>query len=175
MHALSEHPAASEFAPAFQRYVVRVPRGDVLRTLARQTDETTELLRGLTEERGGFRYAPGKWSIREMLGHMIDAERIFDHRALVIAREDPTPLPPFDEDAYARASRSDSRTLAELLAEMEIVRKSTIALFSSFDAQALGRRGIANNIEISVRALAFIIAGHERHHIDVLRTRYLNA
>lgn len=175
MHPLSEHPAASEFAPAFAHYVDRVPRGDVLRTLASQIVETTDLIGGLTEEHGGFRYAPGKWTIREMLGHMIDAERIFDHRALVIAREDPTPLPAFDEDKYALASRSDSRTLSELLAEMEIVRKSTIALFSSFDAQALSRRGIANNFEISVRTLAFIAAGHERHHVDILRTRYLNA
>lgn len=175
MREMIEFPNEGEFAPFYARYVARVPKGDVLKTLATQISDTASLLRSLPEERSRFRYAPDKWSIREVVGHMIDAERIFDHRALSIARGDPTPLPGFDENVYARASRSDARTLAELTSELELVRQSTVALFSSFDAEMVNRRGTANNVEVTVRALAFIIAGHERHHVDVLRSRYLSA
>ena len=173
MHPLSERPAENEFAPYYARYIERVADGDVLRALSKQCETTTTLVRSLPEERGGFRYAPGKWSVREVLGHVIDAERIFGYRALTFARGDTVSLPGFDEDNYARASNADRRTLADLAAEFEIVRRSTIALFHSFDETALGRRGKANNVEVTVRALAFITAGHELHHADVLRTKYL--
>ena len=175
MHPLSEHPLDGEFAPFYANYIAQVPKGDVLRTLATQIGETLTLVRALPEERGGFRYAPGKWSIREVLGHLIDTERIFDHRALSIARGDANPLAGFDENAYALASGSDHRTIADLAAELEIVRRSTVALFSSFSGEAIRRRGTANNNAVSVRAVPFIIAGHERHHLHILRSRYLSA
>ena len=175
MPEIENFPESDEFAPYYARYIARVPKGDVIRTLGTQVNDTLAALRTLTEERSRFRYAPDKWSIREMLGHMIDAERIFAHRALTIARADPTPLPGFDENEYAKTSNADSRTLAELIEELQTVRHSTVALFKSFDAEMASRRGKANNVEVSVRALAFIIAGHERHHLEVLQTRYLSA
>ena len=175
MAALHEHPGAGEFAPFYASYVARVPKGDVTQTLASQISKTLELIRSLPEQRGGHRYAPGKWSIREVIGHLIDAERIFGYRALTIARGHEIPLAGFDENDYVRTSGADRRTLADLARELEIVRQSTVALFKSFDDTAIGRRGVANNVEVSVRALAYIIAGHELHHLDVLRTRYLTA
>ena len=174
MAAIAQFPAETEYASYYARYVARVPKGDVLQTLSTQVGETVRALASLTEERSRLRYAPDKWSIREVLGHMIDAERIFGHRALTIARADPNPLPGFDENEYAKTSHADSRSLAELVDELQIVRRSTVALFKSFDAEMVNRRGTANNVEVSVRALAFIIAGHERHHLDILQSRYLN-
>lgn len=166
-------PEASEHLPYYGKYVDRVPDGDLLDTLRAQLDETLALVRGLPEERGGHRYAPGKWSIREVLSHVIDAERIFAYRALRIGRGDATPLASFDENAYAAASNADARTLAELAEELAHVRLGNLALFRSLDDEALARRGTASGGEVSVRALAWIIAGHERHHVALLRERYL--
>ena len=166
-------PDASEHLPYYGKYVDRVPDGDLLQTLRTQLDETLALVRGLPEERGGHRYAPGKWSIREVLSHVIDAERIFAYRALRIGRGDATPLASFDENAYAAASNADARTLADLAEELAHVRLGNLALFRSLDDEALARRGTASGGEVSVRALAWIIAGHERHHVSLLRERYL--
>jgi uncharacterized damage-inducible protein DinB len=166
-------PDASEHLPYYGKYVDRVPDGDLLQTMRTQLDETLALVRGLPEERGGHRYAPGKWSIREVLGHVIDAERIFAYRALRIARGDATPLASFDENAYAAASDADARTLADLADELEHVRLGNIALFRSLGDEALARRGTASDATVSVRALAWILAGHELHHVKLLRERYL--
>jgi uncharacterized damage-inducible protein DinB len=166
-------PDASEHLPYYGKYVDRVPDGDLLQTMRTQLDETLALVRGLPEERGGHRYAPGKWSIREVLSHVIDAERIFAYRALRIGRGDATPLASFDENAYAAASNADARTLADLAEELAHVRLGNLALFRSLDDEALARRGTASGGEVSVRALAWIIAGHERHHVALLRERYL--
>lgn len=166
-------PDASEHLPYYGKYVDRVPDGDLLQTLRAQLDETLALVRGLPEERGGHRYAPGKWSIREVLSHVIDAERIFAYRALRIGRGDATPLASFDENAYAAASNADARTLADLAEELAHVRLGNLALFRSLDDEALARRGTASGGDVSVRALAWIIAGHERHHVALLRERYL--
>lgn len=166
-------PDASEFLPYYGKYIDRVPDGDLLRTLRAQLDETLALVRGLPEERGGHRYAPGKWSIREVLGHVTDAERIFAYRALRIGRGDATPLASFDENAYAESSGADARTLVDLADEFEHVRLGNLALFRSLGDEALARRGTASGGEVSARALAWIIAGHERHHVDLLRERYL--
>jgi uncharacterized damage-inducible protein DinB len=166
-------PDASEHLPYYGKYVERVPDGDLLQTLRTQLDETLALVRGLPEERGGHRYAPGKWSIREVLSHVIDAERIFAYRALRIARGDATPLASFDENAYAAESNAAARTLADLAEELAHVRLGNLALFRGLDDEALARRGTASGGEVSVRALAWIIAGHERHHVALLRERYL--
>lgn len=167
-------PDASEYLPYYGKYIDRVPDGDLVKTLRAQLDETLALVRGLDDEQGGHRYAPGKWSIREVLQHVIDAERIFAYRALRIARGDATPLASFDENAYAEASNADARTLADLSDELEHVRLSTLALLRPLDGEALARRGTASGAEVSVRALAWIIAGHELHHVSVLRERYLS-
>lgn len=166
-------PAESEYLPFYQRYVTLVPDGDILSTLAAQNQDTLALLRGLPEEKGAFRYAPGKWSIKELVGHVTDTERIFASRALRFGRNDSTPLPGFDENDYVRNSSFGEYPLADLVDGFESVRTSTIFLFKHMSAEAADRTGKANNAEVSVRALAWIIAGHERHHLGVLRTRYL--
>jgi transposase len=166
-------PEAGEFAPYYGRYIDRVPDGDLLRTLQTQGDQVLALARSLPEERGGHRYAPDKWSIREVLGHIMDAERIFAYRALRIARGDATPLASFDENEYVPHGRFDQRTLADLAEEYEAVRRATLLLFRSMDGGALVRRGVASDNGVSTRALAWIIAGHEAHHLALLRERYL--
>ena len=166
-------PDASEHLPYYAKYVDRVPDGDLLQTLREQLDETRALVGGLDEAQGGHRYEPGKWSIREVLNHVIDAERIFAYRALRISRGDQTPLESFDENAYATAANADARTLADLADELQHVRLANLALLRSLSDEALARRGTASGGPVSVRALAWIIAGHERHHVALLRERYL--
>ncbi|HVT59527.1 MAG TPA: DinB family protein [Thermoanaerobaculia bacterium] len=150
----------------------RAAGSDVLAMLAAEAERTAALLAGIPETRAGLRYAPGKWSIRELIGHLADTERIMAYRALRIARADPTPLPGFDEKAYAAASGADARALADLAAELGAVRAATLALFAHLDAGALARRGTANDQTVSVRALAAVIAGHELHHRAILEERY---
>ena len=171
--ALATRPASTEYAPYYDRYIARVPEGDVTATLEAQLAETLALLRTIPEERGTHRYGPDKWSIKEVVGHLADSERIFAYRALRVARGDATPLPGFDENAYVRGARFDAIPLADLAAELEAVRRATLALLRGLDDEALGRRGVANDQEITPRALAYIIAGHERHHVGILRERYL--
>jgi uncharacterized damage-inducible protein DinB len=166
-------PDASEYAPHYETYVSEVPNGNLLEILEDQRRETQELLAEIPEGRAIHRYAPGKWSIKEVVGHVTDAERVFSYRALRFARGDETPLPGFDEKAYAPAGRFDARALLDLAVELDAVRRATIALFTGLDPEALARRGTANTKEISVRALAYIIAGHEQHHVGILRERYL--
>ena len=166
-------PEQTEYNPYYEKYVSLVPAGDVVETLSRQSEETLALLRSIDEARAVYRYEPDKWSIKQVVGHICDGERVFAYRALRFARSDETPLPGYEQDDYARAGNFDARTLADLAAEFERVRAATVALFRSFDAEAMQRRGKANDNEVSVRALAHIIAGHELHHVQVLRTRYL--
>jgi uncharacterized damage-inducible protein DinB len=165
-------PAAGEFAPFYAGYVAAVPEGDVLEILEVQGRRVAELLATLTEERAGFRYAEGKWSVREVIGHLTDAERIFAYRALRFARGDRTPLATFDEDAYVVESGADARPVAELAAEHAAMRAATLALLRGLPAEALERGGEASGARVTVRALTYIIAGHEAHHLGVLRERY---
>ena len=168
-----QRPLEDEYVPYYANYISQVPDGDVIETLTKQIDEMQTLLRSIPEDRGGYRYAPDKWSIREVIGHLIDSERIFAYRALRFARGDVNALAGFDQDEYVRASGSDRRKLAELAVELEHVRRATIAMLRSFDDLASERRGKANDNEVSVRAIAYIIAGHERHHLRILKERYL--
>lgn len=168
-------PDAAEYAPFFETYVAQVPAGDVLDTLERQSEELPTLLSGLSERDAEYRYAPGKWSIKEVVGHINDAERIFVYRALCAARGERVELPGFDEEAYVTGARFDRRSLPELLAEFRTVRAATLTFFSGLDEDALARAHVANKKPYTVRALAYIIAGHERHHVRLLRERYLGA
>ena len=166
-------PARDEYDPYYSGYIGRVPRGeDVLTVLEDQLRSTPALLQGVEEGRGSFRYAPGKWSIKEVIGHLTDTERIMSDRALRIARGDTTPLPGFDENAYVPAMEADARAVDDLVSEWSAVRRATVALFRGLPAAAWTRRGVANGSPVSVRALAYIVAGHERHHLETLRTRY---
>jgi uncharacterized damage-inducible protein DinB len=166
-------PEETEYLPYYGKYVSLVPDGDVLATLGKQIDETLGLLRGIPEAQAGFRYAPGKWSIRELVGHMIDTERIFAYRALRFARNDRTPVPGYEQDDYIREGSFDDYPLGDLAAEFESVRQASLFLFKHLNEEAWMRRGVANESEVSVRALAYIIAGHELHHREILRSKYL--
>jgi hypothetical protein len=166
-------PDSTEHAPYFGKYIALVPDGEIVATLGNQIEETLDLLGGLSEAQGDLRYAPGKWSVKEVIGHLIDAERIFAYRALRFARNDQTPLAGFDENSYAANSSFGSRALADLAEEFKLVRGSNIYLFKHLDDEAWSRHGVSNQNEISVRALAWITAGHELHHREIIRSRYL--
>jgi len=166
-------PAPSEHAPYYSRYIDLLEDRPIVDTLEEQGKSTLELLRSIPEQRGHHRYAPEKWSIQEVIGHVNDAERVFSHRALRFGRGDTTALPSFEHDDYVRAAASDARTIRDLADEFEAIRRSTLALFRSFRPEDLDRSGIAAENRVTVRALAGIIAGHERHHVRILRERYL--
>ena len=166
-------PASDEYASAFQAYVGRVPDGDVMQQLRAQGERSRVLFAGIGESKGGFRYAPGKWTVKQVVNHVIDAERVFAYRALCIARNDLRPLPGFDENDYAGNAPASSLALRHLRNEFQAVRSATICLFRNLPEEAWLRRGRANQYEVTVRGLAFQIAGHERHHVKILRERYL--
>lgn len=165
-------PDATEYAPYYGRYTELVPEGSIVETLERQIGETMAMLRAIPEERGGYRYAPEKWSIRQSIAHIADAERVFAYRALRIARGDTTPLASFDENEYARQNRADERTVRDLADELAAVRGATVHLARSLNEEELARRGTASGKEVSARALLWIAAGHELHHVKILRERY---
>ena len=166
-------PNSTEYAPYFEKYVSLVSEGEIVGTLGKQIESTLSLIRGLSEARGDLRYAPGKWSVKEVIGHLIDTERIFAYRALRFARNDATPLSGFDENSYVANAAFSSNSLADLAEEFEHTRKSNVYLFKHLDGDSWLRRGPANDNEISARALAYCIAGHELHHVGILRSRYL--
>jgi uncharacterized damage-inducible protein DinB len=165
-------PAADEHIEYYGKYIRLVPGDDALEAMRSQIGDTVRLLQPLDESKALHRYGPGKWSVKEVVGHITDAERVFSYRALRFGRADETPVPGFDENTYVPAGRFDLRPLPELVQEYQAVRASTIALFRGMDEQALLRRGTANGDSISVRALAWILAGHELHHRGILIERY---
>jgi uncharacterized damage-inducible protein DinB len=173
MSVLATRPADTEYAPYYSRYISKVPEGDVVELLRAQLGETLALLHGLPEARAEHRYADGKWSIKEVVGHVSDAERIFSYRALRFARGDDTALASFDENAFVRRASFGRRTLTSLASEFEAVRHATIALYDTMTEAEAVRVGIASEVQVTPRALAYIIAGHERHHVAILRERYL--
>lgn len=167
-------PGPGEYGAHAADDIARVDGDDAVDALARQAEEVKALLAGLADAHvAGLRYAPGKWTLKEVLGHMIDDERIFAYRALCIARGDARPLASFDENDYVAAANFEQRTLADLLHEYALVRAATIALFASLDEEACLRRGTVTDYTASVRGLAFHIAGHELHHLRTLKERYL--
>lgn len=168
-------PDKMEYVEYFHRYISLVPDGDLLEVLDKQAAETRTLLGPLSENDARFRYAPDKWSIKEVVGHLADTERVMSYRAMCFARGDETVLPSFDENAYVKSSRFNERQLSSLLAELGLVRAATIALFDGLSDDELLRRGRTPAGENSARAQAYMIAGHERHHQQILRDRYLTA
>ena len=165
-------PAADEYVDIFGRYIVRVPDGDIIDILRRQAHDTTARLRGLPDTRAEWAYAPDKWTIKEVVGHLADVERVMSYRALRFAREDATPLPSFDENTWTPAGRFGERSLDNLLDDFMAVRNATVSLFDGIPADAWTRRGTFSGGTFSVRAIACIICGHERHHVAVLEERY---
>ena len=165
-------PASDEYAEFHHGYLAAVAgERDAIVVLERQR-QSIEALRRLTREQAGYRYAEGKWSVAAVVGHLSDSERVLSYRLLRLARGDETPLPGFDEKVFAANANADQRSLDDLVDELAAVRASTLRLVRSLDLDTLGRRGTINNWTLSVRALAFIIAGHFQHHLNVLRDRY---
>ena len=169
-------PDPTEYAAYYGRYVSLVPPGDVLAQLQQQLNEATALLADISEEKAGFRYAPGKWSIRDVMGHVCDGERVFGYRALVFSRGDAAPLPSFEQDDYAKASVASLATtpLANLATEFQTMRQSHILMFRRLSPDDWLRKGMASGNVVSVRAMAHIMAGHVRHHLNVIQERYLS-
>ncbi len=168
-------PEATEYADYYANYISKVPGSDVVNVLESQRLQMLQLFAGRSERDGSFRYAPGKWTVKEVLGHITDTERIFSYRALRIARGDQTPLPGFEQDDYVRSGAFGDRTLAGLAEEFGAVRTASVSLLRSCNEEAWSRRGVASQKEVTVRALGFMIAGHQIHHRIILEERYFPA
>ena len=168
-------PLAADYPAPFEVYISKVPEDDIFEVLEAQSAELRATFAALPAAAGHFRYAPGKWTLHELLGHVIDTERVMAYRALCFARGEQGGLPAFDENLYVEAANFEERTVADLLEEFDLVRQSNLALFRHLAPAAWQRKGTANNRTISVRALAYMLAGHFRHHLGVVRERYLTA
>lgn len=171
----TERPKPGEYNPYYDRYISLIPGSDIISTLTSQLPKTVALLSARSKQEGELRYAPGKWSVKEALGHMIDTERIMAYRALRIARNDLTPLEGFEQDDYVRDGPHADLPLADLVEEFKTVRATTLAFFRNLRPTDWTRSGVANKSEITVRALAYIIAGHELHHRNILEERYFGS
>lgn len=163
----------NEYAPYFETYIKLVKNKNLTTDFTTQMVNCKSFFESIPLDKLDFRYQPEKWSIKDIILHIIDCERIFQYRALRIARNDATPLPGFEEDDYANEANAASRTLESLLNEYSSVRKATISLFETFSDKQLLKTGTASNKEISVRAIGTIIMGHELHHINIIKERYL--
>ncbi len=168
-------PDRSEAAEYYFTYIDKVPAGDIRRLLADQAGDALTLLRGISDERSLHRYAPGKWSIREVVSHLNDAERVFSFRAFWFARGFDIPMPSYDQDAGMPFAMADERSWDSHLDEFAAIRAATVALFDSLPDAAWDRRGIASDHPVSVRALAYICAGHVAHHLGILSERYIKS
>ena len=166
-------PQENEYAPFYHKYVQNCKSDDIVTNLKQNHSEALNLLNIITENKGEHAYDEGKWTIKELIQHIIDSERVFAYRAMCIARGETTSLPGFDENIYADNSHANSRTLASIIKEFDITRQATIQLFEGLDAGVLTNMGVANGNNVSVRGIGFIIAGHCAHHLLILQERYL--
>lgn len=171
--ARRERPDPSEYASYYENYVRRVPDGDIVESLERQRREMGRLFESIDEERAAYRYAEGKWSIRQLVGHLIDSERVFSYRALTFARGGTAELPGFDENEFVRNAPFDAIAFRQLAGEFDLLRRATLLLFEPLPEEAWSRSGTANARRVTVRALAWTTAGHVEHHLAILRERYL--
>ncbi len=166
-------PSKNDYAEYYHKYVEELEGDNILKILDKQLNKNLELFNSVSEEKANYHYSEGKWSIKELLGHMVDTERIFAYRALCIARGEKQHLPGMEQDDYVKEADFDKRQFTDMVKEYELVRKSNLQLFRSFSDKELSRRGVASNNEVTVLAIMFIIAGHELHHIKVLKEKYL--
>ena len=169
----SIRPAKNEHIEYYSTYIDKVADGDIVAKLEQQLPDTLAFLRSIPESKHDHRYAPGKWSIREIVGHLGDGERVFQYRAWRFSRADTTPVPGFEENDYVANAPFAKVSMSDLISEFESLRKATVKMFSAMDADMMGRRGTANDAEISVHSIAWILAGHVDHHLQVIRERYL--
>jgi len=166
-------PAASDYASFYAGYVALCPEEDIVPAIDHQSAETQRLLSSIDEARASYRYAEGKWSIKEVIGHVTDAERVFGYRALCIGRGETRSLPGFDEKLYMQHAGFDGWRIGDLAEAYALTRRANIVFFRNLPKEAWDRRGLANDTPVTVRALAYILLGHERHHLQVLHERYL--
>ena len=171
---MGKRPTTGEFADYYTGYIAMVPDGDIMGILEEQIHGTIALLQTVSEQQGEYRYAPGKWSVKEVLGHMADTERVMAYRMLAIGRGDTVSLPGMNEDDYVREASFNSQSMSDLLGNLLAVRNATVHLLKSLDKKAWGRLGTANDTDVSANALAYIIAGHELHHRAILSSRYFS-
>ncbi len=165
-------PDKNDYAPFYESYIKLVEGNDIKKILSSQSLETQEVLNSFSEAMGNYAYESGKWTVKEVVGHLIDTERVMAYRAMCIARGEKQPLPGFDQDAYVKASDFNKRSLSDLNYEFRLLRESNMLLAKSFDEDALQRRGNANKYDVTALALLYIIAGHEKHHMNILQERY---
>lgn len=165
-------PAKGDYAEYYQPYIDAVMGDDILRILIEQNLESQNILNSFSESKGNYRYAEVKWTVKEVIGHMMDVERIFAYRALAISRGETKPLPGMDQDIYVKNGNFSKRQLFDLIYEFRLLRESNILLFGSFDNSVLQNRGIASGFEVTVLALMYITAGHEKHHLNILSEKY---
>lgn len=166
-------PLEKDYAPYYKSYIEKVDGDNILDILNKQNQLTQNVLNSFSEHKGNYSYAPGKWTVKEVVGHMMDTERVFAFRALCIARGETKPLPGFEQDDYVKEGNFNKRNLFDLNYDYRLLRESNLLLFKSFDDKMLARRGTASGYEVTVNALLFMIAGHSFHHIEILKTRYL--
>ncbi len=166
-------PEPSEYVEYYYTYIKLVPDGDISTILEHQIKDTLELLKNLNEEQAMFSYAPDKWTLKQVIGHLIDGERMFSYRAMCFARNDLTPLPSFDQNFYVENSNTNARSLPNILDEFRLLRSANVTMFKSFDDEIMRRSGTASGFNFSVRAKAYIISGHELHHRNIIQEKYL--
>lgn len=166
-------PEPSEYVDYYHKYIKLVPDGEISSILEEQIKGTLSLLQNLSEEKAMFRYAPDKWTLKQVMGHVIDCERAFAFRAMCFARNDPTILPSFDQDSFVENSNFNERSLLNILDEFKLLRAANVGMIKSFNDEILKRTGTASSSKFSVRALAYAIAGHELHHCNIIQERYL--
>lgn len=166
------HPQPDEYGEFYQNYINLVDSPNVIQSLIQQGQQVYTIIQKLTQEEASYRYAENKWSVQEVIGHLVDTERIMAYRALCISRGEQKSLPGYDQDDYVREADFDHRSLQNLSTEYDALRNANISMFSSFNKEQIQRKGTANNTTVSVRALAYIIAGHEKHHLNVLEEKY---
>ena len=166
-------PNPGDYDPYFERYIKLVEGDDIIKILYGQNKITCELINSISDYKGNYRYADGKWTIKEVIGHILDSERILAYRALCLARGEKKSLPGYDHDDYVEEGNFNSRELLELSFEFKLLRESNLLLFKSFSEEMLCKKGLADKASVTVLALLYIIAGHEKHHINVLEEKYL--
>jgi len=166
------HPEADEYDAYYQDYLELLDTDNIIQTLTTQGQKMFVLIQNLSPEEAAYRYADGKWSVKEVIGHLIDTERVMAYRAMCISRGDQTSLPGFDQAAYVDNGHFSERSLQNISAEYDAQRNANISMFNGFTEEQILKQGTANGVDVSVRALAHIIAGHELHHLNILRERY---
>ncbi|MEX0844769.1 MAG: DinB family protein [Balneolaceae bacterium] len=168
-----EYPSSSEYAHYYSDYVSNVPKKNIIETLNAQMHELYTFINSIPGDKAFFAYKEGKWTVKQVIGHMIETERVFAYRALAFSRRDPNPLPSMDQDNYVKFGNFNSRTIHNIANEYLAVRISSIHLFQNMTKEMLSLKGTASGLEFTVRSLPFIIAGHELHHINIIKDKYL--